>query len=82
MLLLRIAHMAQRRTHVVRAAGLAFEQHVIATQMNFGRLARRLQLFEVTPAGFALLILLVADGLRVGDSFRNRRSRGRRQLFV
>ena len=77
MLLLRIAHVAQRRAHVLGAAGLAFEQHVIAAQMNLGRLARRLQLFEVTPTGFTLLIFLVADGLGVGDSFGNRRSRGR-----
>ena len=34
-LLVRIAHVAQRRTHVHGAAGVTLIEHVVATQMNF-----------------------------------------------
>ena len=39
MLLVRIAHVAQRRTHVERAARLALVQHVVTAQVNLGGLA-------------------------------------------
>ena len=38
-LLIRIAKMAERRTHVNRPARLALEERVIATQMFLGALA-------------------------------------------
>ena len=76
-LLLRIAHVAVRRPHVQRPAQVAFEQHIVAAQMHLSRFARGLQLFQVTVAEFALLILFIADGLRVNDSFGDWRSCGR-----
>src|ERR1051325_11911183 len=75
-LLLRVAHVSERWAHVERAAGLALEQHVIAAQMLFRLLAARAYLLQKTVARFALLILLVADGLRVGYLLRHARLRG------
>ena len=76
-LLLRIAHVPLWRAHVQRSADLTFEQHVVAPQMSLSRFARGLQLLQVSVAEFALLILLIADGLRVNDSLGNWRSRSR-----
>ena len=67
MLFLRIAQMAQGRSHVKRAACLTLEKYVITAQMNFRRLARGSQLFQVTVAKFSLFILLVANRLSVCD---------------
>jgi 8-oxo-dGTP diphosphatase len=64
-LLIRIAHMAQRRAHVQRPARLALRQHIVATQMNLGRLARRSQLLQMTVAKLSLFIFLVANSLRI-----------------
>ena len=66
--------MAQRRSHVERAANLAFEQHIIASEMNFGGLSGSLQLLQMTVAEFVLFVALVADGLRVRDAFGNGRA--------
>jgi len=65
---------AQRRAHVQRPARVAFEEHIVASQMHLSQFARGLQLFQMTIAEFALLILFIADGLRVNDSLGNRRS--------
>ena len=59
--------MTERRTHVERAARLALGQHVVTTQMNLRRLARRSQLLQVTVAEFSLFVFLVANGLRIRD---------------
>ena len=72
-LLFGIAHVAERWAHVERPAGLALEQHIITAQMLLRILAARAQLFQMTVAQFTLLILLVADGLSVGDLLRNAR---------
>jgi hypothetical protein len=66
-LLVRIAHVAQRRTHVERAARLTLEKHIVTAQVNLGRLAGSSQLFQVTPTGFSLFVFLAANGLCVGD---------------
>src|SRR5262249_34656344 len=71
MLLFRVAHMPVWWSHVHHATHLTFEKRIIATQMNFGGLARSLQLFQVTVAELVLFVALVADRLRVGDSLRN-----------
>ena len=68
-LFLRIAYVAEWRPHVERAAGLTFEEYVVAAQMLFCHLAARAQLLQVAVAELALLILLVADGLGVDDLF-------------
>src|ERR1051326_1640083 len=70
-LLVRIAHVTQRRTHVKRPAGLTLEQHIVSAQVNLRRLARRLQLLQVPVTELALFVLLVADGLRVRNPFWN-----------
>ena len=44
-LLVRIAHMTQRRAHVKRAADLALGQNIVAAQVNLGSFAGGLQLF-------------------------------------
>ena len=66
-----VAHMAERWSHVERAARLALEEHVVASEMNLSRFAARLQLFQVSVAELALLVLLVADGLRVRNLLRH-----------
>ena len=43
-LLSRIAHVTERRTHIERAAPVALEEHIIAAQVTFGRLAGGAQL--------------------------------------
>ena len=68
--------MAEWRAHVKRAAYLAFEQDVIATQMNFRRLAGGAQLLQMPVAKFFLFIALVADSLGVRNPFWHR---GRRR---
>ncbi len=70
-LLVWIAHVAQRRTHVKRAARLTLEKHVVTAQVNLRGFTRSAQLFEVTVAEFSLFVLLVADGLRVDDPLGN-----------
>ena len=67
-LFIRIAHVPERRTHVERAARLALEKHVVATQMNLRGFACGPQLLQVTVAEFSLFVFLVANGLRVCDS--------------
>jgi hypothetical protein len=62
---------AQRRTHVERAACLALVKHVVTAQVNLGGFAGSSQLLQVTIAEFSLFVFLVANGLRVGDPFRN-----------
>ena len=57
--------MAQRRTHVHRAARLAFEKHIVAAQVNLGSFTSRAQLLQVAVAEFSLFVLLVTNGLRV-----------------
>ena len=64
-LLVRIAHVAQRWTHVERAARLALEQHIIATQMDLGSLSSGAQLLQVTVAKLSLFVFLVANSLRI-----------------
>ena len=68
-LLIRIAHVAQRRTHVQRAARLALEKHIVAAQMNLGRFTSSSQLLQVTVAQLSLFVSLVADSLCVGYPF-------------
>ena len=67
--------MAQRRSHVERAAGLTLGKHIVATQMDFRRFTGGAQLLEMTVAEFALGVLLVTDSLRVGDPLGDRRGR-------
>jgi len=43
-LLSRIAHVPERRAHIERAAPVALEEHIIAAQVTFGRLASGAQL--------------------------------------
>src|SRR6266496_3668416 len=69
--------MAQWRSHVESAADLTLEQHIVAPQMNLRWLTRGFQLLQVAVAEFVLFIPLVADGLSVGNSLRNRRPRRR-----
>ena len=57
--------MAQRRTHVQRAARLAFEEHIVAAQVNLGSFTGCAQLFQVAVAELSLFILLVTNGLCV-----------------
>ena len=57
--------MAQRRTHVKRAARLALGQHIVATQVDLSRLSGCAQLLQVTIAKFSLFVFLVANGLRI-----------------
>ena len=71
MLLQRIAHMAQGRSHVERAARLTLGKNVIAAQVHLSSFACRVQLLEMAVAKLALRIPFVADGLRVGDAFGN-----------
>ena len=68
MLLVRIAHVAQRRSHVKRAARLALRQHIVTAQVNLSGLTGGAQLLQVTVAEFSLFVLLVADGLCIRDS--------------
>jgi hypothetical protein len=75
-LLVWISHVSQRRAHVKGAAGLALEQHVIATQVYLCGLAGGAQLFEMTVAKFSLCVFLIAHGLRISDPLRHRRSCG------
>jgi hypothetical protein len=82
MLLLRIANMTQRRSHVKRPTGLTLEEDIIAAQMDFGRLACCSQLFEMAVTKFALLILFVADSLSVSDALGNRRRCSYRSLVI
>lgn len=70
-LLIRIAHMAQRRTHIKHPARLALGEHIITAQMNLGWLARRSQLLQVTVAEFSLFVFLVANGLCIRDPLRD-----------
>ena len=69
--------MAQRRSHVERAARLALIKYVVAAQMNLGWLAGSSQLLQMTIAEFSLFVFLVANGLRVGDSFGDGNGFGR-----
>ena len=71
-LLFRIAHVAERRAHVKRAADLAFVKNVVAAQMNFRRLAGSAQLLQVAVAEFFLFIPLVADSLSVRNPLWHR----------
>jgi hypothetical protein len=75
-LLVWIAHMAQRRSHVQRPARLAFEKHVVATQMNLCRLAGGAQLLQVPVTELSLFVLLVANRLRVCDPLGDGRGCG------
>lgn len=74
--------MAQWRTHVQRPARLAFEKHVVATQVNLSRFACRSQLLEVPVTELSLFVLLVADRLRIRDAFGHGRGRGRRSILL
>jgi hypothetical protein len=67
-LLIRIADVAQRGTHVKGTARLALEKHIIAAQVNLSGFACGSQLLQVSVAEFSLFVLLVANGLRVCDS--------------
>jgi hypothetical protein len=81
-LLIWIAHVTERRPHVVRTARLTLEQHIVSAQVDLRRLTGSAQLFQMAVTKFALLILLVADRLRISNPFGNRRSSGRgRNLF-
>ena len=66
-LLVWIAHVAQRRTHIKRAARLTLGKHVVAAQVNLRRFAGGAQLLQVTVAEFSLFVFLVANGLRIRD---------------
>ena len=66
-LLVWIAHVAQRRSHVEHAARLALGQHVVTAQVNLRRFARGSQLLQVTVAEFSLFVFLVANGLCIRD---------------
>jgi 8-oxo-dGTP diphosphatase len=57
--------MAQRRTHVQRAARLALGKHIVAAQVNLGSFTGRAQLLQVAVAELSLCVLLVTNGLRV-----------------
>ena len=75
-LLFRIAHVAQRRAHVKRAADLAFVKNVVAAQMNFRRLAGGAQLLHQLLDRFRRIgdLPQVAHlaALRLGHRYRNR----------
>jgi len=73
--------MTKRRSHVEGSTNLTFEQHVIAAQMNLGRLARSLQLLQMTVAQFAFFVALVADSLGIRDALRHRWRRAYRVSF-
>ena len=66
-LLIWIADMPERWTHVEGAARLAFEKHVVPTQVNLSRFASSAQLLQVTVAELSLFVSLVANGLCVCD---------------
>ncbi len=70
-LFFRIAHVSKRWSHIKRPADLTLEQHVIAAQMNFSRLARGLQLLQMAIAEFVLFIALVADRLSISNALGN-----------
>src|ERR1043165_3838678 len=74
MLLMRIAHVPERRTHVERAARLALRKHVVTAQVDLGGFARSSQLLEVPVAELSLFVLLVANGLSVRYPLGDRRS--------
>jgi hypothetical protein len=69
-LLLWIAHVPERWSHVKSAASLTFEKHIVAAQVDFGGLTCGAQLLEMTVAEFSLLVLLIANGLRVCNTLR------------
>jgi len=71
-LLVWIADVSERWSHVERAADLAFGQHIVTTQVDQRRFTGGVQLFKMTVAEFSLRVLLVTDRLRVGDSLRHR----------
>ena len=79
-LLIRIAHVAQRRTHVQHSARLAFREHVVAAQVDLRRLACGAQLLQVPVTELALLVLLVANSLRIDDPFGDGRGCSRRSF--
>jgi hypothetical protein len=68
-LLIWIADVTQRRTHVERTARLALGKYVIAAQMNLSSFTCGSQLFQVTVAQLSFFILLVANGLRISYAF-------------
>src|SRR5688500_6818448 len=80
-LLIGIANVSEWWAHVKRAAGLAFREHVVSTQMDLGSLTCRAQLLQMPIAKFAFGILFVADGLRIGDALRHLRRRGRSSIW-
>lgn len=65
--------MAQWGPHIKRAARLAFEQHIVATQMDLSSLTGRPQLLQVTVAKLSLFVFLVANGLRICYALGDRR---------
>ena len=75
LLLVRVAHVAERRAHIHGAASVTLIKHVITSEMNFGWLSGSLQLLQMTIAELVLFVPFVADRLRVGNALRNRRSR-------
>src|SRR5436190_19615442 len=58
-LFVRIAQVTERRSHVQRAAKVAFKKNVIAAEMNLSVLARRVELLQVAVGGLGLFVSLV-----------------------
>jgi hypothetical protein len=59
--------MPQRRTHVHRAARLAFEKDIVTAEVNLGSLTRGAQLLQVPVAQLSLFVFLVTNGLCIRD---------------